>query len=150
MISLFINRIDDMVVFHPLTMPQLKVIAKIQLAQLEARLADRGYEFSMSDEAYEAISEAGFDPVFGARPLKRVIQHRIENPMAQAILSGRYSEGETIQIIIAGEMTEDIILIEVQREIIIMTAQGEIITIELGEEIVIVEQGTQYHHKTNI
>jgi ATP-dependent Clp protease ATP-binding subunit ClpB len=94
----FINRIDDMVVFHPLTMEQLKVIAKIQISQLENRLEDKGYHLDVSDAAYEAISEAGYDPVFGARPLKRVLQQRLENPMAQAILSGKYAEGDTINV----------------------------------------------------
>ncbi|MEL0035458.1 MAG: ATP-dependent chaperone ClpB [Gammaproteobacteria bacterium] len=94
----FINRIDDMVVFHPLTMAQLKVIAEIQIKQLQNRLTDRGFELQVSEEAYEAISEAGFDPVFGARPLKRVLQQRLENPMAQAILSGQYSEGDVIKV----------------------------------------------------
>ena len=94
----FINRIDDMVVFHPLTLEQLKVIAEIQIKQLRDRLSDRGFELKVSDNAYEAISEAGFDPVFGARPLKRVLQQRLENPMAQAILSGQYAEGDTIRV----------------------------------------------------
>ena len=94
----FINRIDDIVVFHPLTMAQLKVIAEIQIRQLQGRLTDRGFELQVSKEAYEAISEAGFDPVFGARPLKRVLQQRLENPMAQAILSGQYSEGDVIKV----------------------------------------------------
>ena len=99
----FINRIDDMVVFHPLTMAQLKVIAEIQIRQLQDRLTDRGFELQVSEEAYEAISEAGFDPVFGARPLKRVLQQRLENPMAQAILSGQYSEGDVINVGIENE-----------------------------------------------
>ena len=99
----FINRIDDMVVFHPLTMAQLKVIAEIQIRQLQDRLTDRGFELQVSEEAYEAISEAGFDPVFGARPLKRVLQQRLENPMAQAILSGQYSEGDVIKVGIENE-----------------------------------------------
>ena len=99
----FINRIDDMVVFHPLTLEQLKVIAEIQIKQLRDRLSDRGFELEVSDSAYEAISEAGFDPVFGARPLKRVLQQRLENPMAQAILSGQYADGDSIKVDFSNE-----------------------------------------------
>ncbi len=102
----FINRIDDTVVFHPLTLEQLKVITQIQIAELRDRLEDKGFEMEVTDEAYEAISAAGFDPVFGARPLKRVLQQRLENPLAQAILSGRYSEGDTINVDLQeGEIT---------------------------------------------
>lgn len=94
----FINRIDDMVVFHPLTMEQLIVITQIQLKELSERLTDKGFTLVVTDAANEALSEAGFDPVFGARPLKRVLQQRLENPMAQAILSGQYAEGDTITV----------------------------------------------------
>lgn len=94
----FINRIDDMVVFHPLTIEQLTAISAIQIEQLKQRLSQVGYALEVSDDAMKALSEAGFDPVFGARPLKRVIQQRLENPLAEAILSGKFSEGDTINI----------------------------------------------------
>ncbi|MBT8448578.1 MAG: type VI secretion system ATPase TssH, partial [Gammaproteobacteria bacterium] len=94
----FINRIDDMVVFHPLTIEQLTAISAIQIAELASRLKLNGFGLEVSDSAMTAISEAGFDPVFGARPLKRVIQQRLENPLAEAILSGTYAQGDMIKI----------------------------------------------------
>ncbi len=84
----FINRVDDIVVFHPLGKEQIKSIAKIQLASLRARLTDKGYKLELSGGALDKLAEAGFDPVFGARPLKRAIQVQIENPLAQRLLSG--------------------------------------------------------------
>lgn len=85
----FINRIDEVVVFHPLGKEQITNIANIQLARLYKRLEEHGYEVSATPAALEKIGEAGFDPIFGARPLKRAIQQEIENPLAQEILSGR-------------------------------------------------------------
>lgn len=84
----FINRIDEIVVFHPLAKEQIKAIAAIQVERLLQRLKDNGYEVSVSDELLETLADAGFDPVFGARPLKRAIQNKLEDPLAQAILSG--------------------------------------------------------------
>ncbi|MGO1247866.1 MAG: ATP-dependent chaperone ClpB [Oceanisphaera sp.] len=84
----FINRIDDIVVFHPLGAEQIKSIARIQLQGLMARLVDKGYEVTVTDALLDKVTDAGFDPLFGARPLKRAIQQKIENPLAQAILSG--------------------------------------------------------------
>jgi ATP-dependent Clp protease ATP-binding subunit ClpB len=84
----FINRIDETVVFHPLEQEQIKSIASIQLQRLYKRLEERGYQITASDDALEQIAKEGFDPVYGARPLKRAIQQEIENPMAQQILSG--------------------------------------------------------------
>jgi ATP-dependent Clp protease ATP-binding subunit ClpB len=92
----FINRIDEVVVFHSLAREQVRGIAKIQLQLLEQRLQDRELQLSISDEALDYLLEAGFDPVYGARPLKRAIQRHIENPLAEAILSGRYQAGDTI------------------------------------------------------
>ncbi len=92
----FINRIDEVVVFHSLAREQVRGIAKIQLQLLERRLQDRELQLSISDEALDYLLEAGFDPVYGARPLKRAIQRHIENPLAEAILSGRYQPGDTI------------------------------------------------------
>jgi ATP-dependent Clp protease ATP-binding subunit ClpB len=94
----FINRIDESVVFHPLGRAHIRSIAKIQLLALEARLKERDIKFSISDAALDKIGEMGFDPVYGARPLKRSIQQELENPLAQAILSGKFSAGDTIQV----------------------------------------------------
>ncbi|MGL5792219.1 MAG: ATP-dependent chaperone ClpB, partial [Plesiomonas shigelloides] len=84
----FINRIDETVVFHPLGSDQIKSIAAIQLQRLYKRLEERGYQVHMSEAALEHISKAGYDPIFGARPLKRALQQEVENPLAQQILSG--------------------------------------------------------------
>ncbi len=92
----FINRIDDIVVFHPLGKEQIRSIANIQLNNLRKRLADADMTLKVSDEVLDVIGESGFDPVFGARPLKRVIQQQIENPLAQKILKGDYAAGSTI------------------------------------------------------
>jgi ATP-dependent Clp protease ATP-binding subunit ClpB len=94
----FINRVDEMVVFHPLDREQIKLIAGIQLANLRRRVESNGFELEFSDEAMDLIGEAGFDPVYGARPLKRAIQQEIENPLAQKILSGDYAPGDTITV----------------------------------------------------
>ena len=94
----FINRIDETVVFHPLKKVQIKRIAKLQIEMLLARLKERDIDIELSDEAMDAIAEAGYDPVFGARPLKRAIQQRLENPLAQAILAGKYQAGDTIKV----------------------------------------------------
>jgi len=94
----FINRVDDMVVFHPLEQQQIRQIAEIQLGHLRERLESHGFGLMVSDDALDLLAEAGFDPVYGARPLKRAIQHQIENPLAQRILAGDLSSGDTIQI----------------------------------------------------
>ena len=94
----FINRLDDIVVFHPLDKPQIKAIARIQLRGLEKRLAERGIRIELSDKAFDLLGNVGFDPVYGARPLKRAIQQQLENPLAQAILSGRFGSGDVVQV----------------------------------------------------
>lgn len=94
----FINRVDDIVVFHPLAKEQIKSIALIQLAGLRQRLADKGYKLELSGLALEKVAAAGFDPVYGARPLKRAIQTEIENPLAQQLLSGEILPESTIKI----------------------------------------------------
>ena len=94
----FINRIDESVVFHPLLATQIEKIAKIQIQALSARLAEQDLGLSVSSQALALISKAGFDPVFGARPLKRAIQRGIENPLAQKILAGNFANGSTIKI----------------------------------------------------
>ena len=92
----FINRIDDIIVFHPLVREQLHEIAKIQVATLQSRLSERDLQLTLTDAVIEKLTSAGLDPVFGARPLKRAIQVHLENPLAQEILSGRFSSGDTI------------------------------------------------------
>jgi ATP-dependent Clp protease ATP-binding subunit ClpB len=94
----FVNRIDEVVVFHALDAAHIESIARIQLAILEKRLAQMGMKLSVGDEALSKLAETGFDPVFGARPLKRAIQSQIENPLAKAILEGRFSAGDTIRV----------------------------------------------------
>jgi ATP-dependent Clp protease ATP-binding subunit ClpB len=94
----FINRVDEMVVFHPLDQEQIKLIAGIQLGNLRKRLESHEFDLEFSDEALELLAEAGFDPVYGARPLKRAIQQEIENPLAQKILSGELKPGSTISV----------------------------------------------------
>ncbi|WP_417615857.1 ATP-dependent chaperone ClpB [Oceanisphaera sp.] len=94
----FINRIDDIVVFHPLAEEQIKSIARIQLKGLMARLEDKGYEVTVTEQLLEKLTHAGFDPLFGARPLKRAIQQKIENPLAQAMLSGKVIPGKPLEL----------------------------------------------------
>ena len=94
----FINRIDEIVVFHALDEKNIGSIAKIQLATLEQRLARMDMSMDMSDEALQKIAEAGFDPVYGARPLKRAIQHQIENPLSKAILEGKFGPKDVIKV----------------------------------------------------
>ena len=94
----FLNRIDETVIFHSLEKDHVKQIAKIQLKQLGQRLADSGLEFEYSEEALSLIADKGFDPVYGARPLKRAIQHWIENPLAEKILSGKLAHDSLISI----------------------------------------------------
>ena len=94
----FLNRLDETVVFHPLDSGQIRSIAKIQLARLEQRLAERQYQFSITDAALDKLAEVGFDPLYGARPLKRAIQQHLENPLAQALLQGDVPPGSTVQL----------------------------------------------------
>ncbi len=98
----FINRIDDAVVFHGLEQDQIRQIARIQLARLEARLAEQDLALDISEAALDQLAAAGFDPVYGARPLKRAIQTRIENPLAQALLGGE-RQGDTAHIDAEGD-----------------------------------------------
>ncbi|WP_374498356.1 ATP-dependent chaperone ClpB [Vogesella indigofera] len=94
----FVNRIDELVVFHALAEAQIKSIARIQLKRLEQRLAKLELSLQVSEEALSLIAEAGFDPVYGARPLKRAIQSEIENPLAKAILAGHYLPKATVMV----------------------------------------------------
>ncbi len=103
----FINRIDDLVVFHPLAQAQIRAITDIQIDYLRERLHERGIALQLSDEVLDKLGEAGFDPVYGARPLKRVIQRKLENRLAQDILAGKYLAGDTVEIALVddGELT---------------------------------------------
>jgi len=94
----FINRVDDVVVFHPLTREHIRLIVDIQLSYLHDRLADRDMRIHLSDAARDKLAEAGFDPVYGARPLKRAIQQQVENPLAQEILQGKFQPGDVIEV----------------------------------------------------
>jgi len=104
----FINRVDEIVVFHALDERNIGAIAKIQLKVLEQRLARSEMKLQVSDAALQKIAEAGFDPVYGARPLKRAIQQQIENPLAKAILEGRFAPKDTIAVNVRdGELVFD-------------------------------------------
>ncbi len=94
----FINRVDDVVVFHPLTREHIRLIVDIQLSYLHDRLADRDMRIHLSEAARDKLAEAGFDPVYGARPLKRAIQQQVENPLAQEILTGKFQPGDVIEV----------------------------------------------------
>jgi ATP-dependent Clp protease ATP-binding subunit ClpB len=94
----FLNRIDEVVEFKPLTKEQLGEIVELQLARLRARLADRGIELELTDPAKELVSEAGWDPTYGARPLKRALQRLVENPLALRLLEGEFGEGDTVRV----------------------------------------------------
>ena len=94
----FLNRIDETVVFHPLAQTHIRNITSIQLQRLYQRLAERDYSIQLTDEALDHLAAAGFDPVYGARPLKRAIQQQLENPLAQQILAGKLLPGETIHV----------------------------------------------------
>lgn len=98
----FINRIDESVVFHPLGADNIRAIAKIQLAGLAERLEERELTLEISDAVFEQLSRVGFDPVFGARPLKRAIQQLVENPLAQAILEGQFNPGDRVYAALDG------------------------------------------------
>jgi ATP-dependent Clp protease ATP-binding subunit ClpB len=97
----FINRVDDVVVFHPLSREHIRRIVDIQLGYLHARLAEREMRIQLSDAARDRLAEAGFDPVYGARPLKRAIQQQIENPLANEILAGKFKPGDVIEVGVA-------------------------------------------------
>ena len=94
----FLNRIDEQIIFEPLGRDQIGRIVNIQIRRLERRVADQGFELVVSEEARKAIANEGYDPLYGARPLKRVIQNRIENPLASYLLKGDYPEGSIVNI----------------------------------------------------
>jgi ATP-dependent Clp protease ATP-binding subunit ClpB len=94
----FLNRIDEIIVFHMLTKDDLRKIVDIQLDYLTDRLSARKIGIEFTDSARNQIMDEGYDPVFGARPLKRTIQQRLENPLATELLAGKFAEGDTIKI----------------------------------------------------
>ncbi len=99
----FINRIDEAVVFHSLGRGQIRAISAIQIEYLRKRLQDREIGFEISEEAFDLLGEAGFDPVYGARPMKRAIQQQLENPLAQEILAGNFVAGDIIKVAVEHE-----------------------------------------------
>ncbi|GMV28449.1 MAG: chaperone protein ClpB [Rhodanobacteraceae bacterium] len=102
----FINRLDEIVVFRPLEQAQIRQIARIQTASLGKRLAERQLKLLISDAALDLLGQAGFDPVYGARPLKRAIQQQLENPLAKQILEGRFTAGDTVTVDVqAGQLS---------------------------------------------
>ena len=103
----FINRVDDIVVFHPLGLIHIQSIAKLQLMSLRQRLLDKGFNLEVSGRALEQIAKVGFDPVYGARPLKRTLQHELENPLATALL-GTEAQGNTVKV----DSQDDVLTIE--------------------------------------
>jgi ATP-dependent Clp protease ATP-binding subunit ClpB len=94
----FLNRIDEIVEFKALTREQLREIVELQLERLRGRLAERGLGLELTDAAKEALAEAGWDPAYGARPLKRSIQRLLENPLALRLLEGDFAAGDTILV----------------------------------------------------
>jgi len=102
----FINRVDDTVVFHPLGREHIRAIVDIQLGYLQERLAGRDMKIVLSEAARDRLANAGFDPVYGARPLKRAIQQQVENPLAQEILQGRFKPGDVIEVGVTDDQLE--------------------------------------------
>jgi ATP-dependent Clp protease ATP-binding subunit ClpB len=94
----FLNRVDDVIVFRQLTRTDIARIVELQLVHLERLLAGRGVKLRVTDEARALLAEEGYDPVFGARPLKRVIQRRLQNPLALELLEGHFGEGDTVAV----------------------------------------------------
>jgi ATP-dependent Clp protease ATP-binding subunit ClpB len=94
----FLNRVDETLVFHSLTQEQLAQIVDIQVAWLQGRLEDRRIELEFSDEAKKLLAERGYDPVYGARPLKRVIQKMVETPLAKKIMAGEVEDGSRLRV----------------------------------------------------
>ena len=99
----FLNRIDDTIIFHSLRRNELRQIVALQVERLRKRLNERKLELNISEEATDWLANAGYDPVYGARPLKRAIQRELETPIAKAILAGRYEEGSTAQVVVEKE-----------------------------------------------
>ncbi len=99
----FLNRVDEMIIFHPLTKVEIRQIVKLQLARLEKQLGESQIDLDVSEKAVDAIAAEGYDPVYGARPLKRVIQQRILNPLAGEMLEGKHLPGTCLVIDVVGD-----------------------------------------------
>jgi ATP-dependent Clp protease ATP-binding subunit ClpB len=99
----FLNRVDEMIIFHGLLKSQLRNIVKLQIMRLEERLADRKMAITLSESALDFLAEVGYDPVYGARPLKRAIQRELETQIAKAILRSEFGEGDTIVVDVENE-----------------------------------------------
>jgi ATP-dependent Clp protease ATP-binding subunit ClpB len=99
----FLNRLDDILIFHRLSRADMKGIVTIQLQRLQKLLADRKITLVLDEKAKTWLAEIGYDPVYGARPLKRVIQRQLQNPLAEMILAGRITDGETVHVKTSGE-----------------------------------------------
>jgi ATP-dependent Clp protease ATP-binding subunit ClpB len=94
----FLNRVDEVVEFEPLTREQLAEIVELQLERLHARLADRGIHLELTESAKETLADAGWDPTYGARPLKRALQRMVENPLAMRLLEGVFADGDRVRV----------------------------------------------------
>ena len=94
----FLNRVDEVIVFHPLGRSEIREIVDLQLKRLNDQLEKNGYKLEVSDTAKQLLANEGYDPAYGARPLKRVIQQRLQNALANELLAGKYTAGDTIQI----------------------------------------------------
>ena len=102
----FLNRIDETIVFHPLGREELRAIVEIQLRNVRSRLTDRKISLEVSDAAKDLLAERGFDPVYGARPLRRTIQRTLLDQLAQRVLAGEFTEGDTVNVDVKdGELT---------------------------------------------
>ena len=102
----FLNRVDEIIVFRPLDREQLAAIVGLLVGQMESRLAEAGLSLSMSDAALARIAEVGYDPTYGARPLRRAIQRLVENPLARRVLAGDFVRGDTVRLDMTdGEIT---------------------------------------------
>jgi ATP-dependent Clp protease ATP-binding subunit ClpB len=102
----FLNRIDETVVFHALDAQHLRRIVSLQIDLLRKRLADRRITLVVADDALDALAKEGFDPVFGARPLKRLIQRKLQNPLATQILEGKFADGDTVRATVSKKTGE--------------------------------------------
>jgi ATP-dependent Clp protease ATP-binding subunit ClpB len=99
----FLNRVDEVVVFHSLTLEQLKAIVDIQLGRLRQLLAERHLTLDVTDAAKARLAEIGWDPTYGARPLKRAIQRELQDPLALKLLQGEFRDGETVRVAVEGD-----------------------------------------------
>jgi ATP-dependent Clp protease ATP-binding subunit ClpB len=99
----FLNRVDDIIIFHPLGIEQIGSIVELQLKRLRKLLTERNLTLEVTDEAKKRLAEEGFDPAFGARPLKRAIQREIQNPLALAVLEGKFADGDKIVADVDGD-----------------------------------------------